>query len=56
MRAPQRGHPRANAQSESLEDGRESLREAASLVLEANRELTRREFEGGEVVREPLGA
>lgn len=48
--------PGANAQSESLEECRESLREAVSLVLEANRELTRREFEGRDVVREPLGA
>ena len=48
--------PGANAQGESLQQCRESLREAVSLVLEANRELTRREFEGGEVVREPLGA
>ena len=48
--------PGANAQGESLEECRESLREAVLLVLEANRELTRREFEGSEVVRELLGA
>ena len=48
--------PGANAQGESLQQCRESLREAVSLVLEANRELTRREFEGTEVVREPIGA
>jgi transcriptional regulator with XRE-family HTH domain len=47
--------PGANAQGESLEECRESLREAVSLILEANRELTRREFEGSKVVREPLG-
>jgi hypothetical protein len=41
--------PGANAQDESL-------RQAVSLVLEANRELTRREFEGRDVVREPIGA
>jgi transcriptional regulator with XRE-family HTH domain len=46
--------PGANAQGESLEEARESLREAVSLVLEANREITRTEFEGGDVVREPL--
>ena len=47
--------PGANAQGETLEECRESLREAVSLVLEANRELTRREFEGrAEVVREPI--
>ncbi len=44
----------ANAQGETLEEVRESLREAVSLILEANRELTRTEFEGQEVVREPL--
>lgn len=48
--------PGANAQGETLEEARESLREAVELVLEANRELTRREFEGGNVVREPLRA
>ncbi len=48
--------PGANAQSETLEECRESLREAVELVLEANRELTRREFEGRDVVREPIGA
>jgi predicted RNase H-like HicB family nuclease len=48
--------PGANAQGESLQQCRESLRQAVSLVLEANRELTRREFEGSEVVREPIGA
>jgi transcriptional regulator with XRE-family HTH domain len=46
--------PGANAQGETLSEARESLREAVELVLEANRELTRREFEGGDVVREPL--
>jgi transcriptional regulator with XRE-family HTH domain len=48
--------PGANAQGESLQECRESLREAVSLVLETNRELTRREFEGRDVVREPMGA
>lgn len=47
--------PGANAQGETLQEARESLREAVSLVLEANRELTRREFEGRDVVREPIG-
>ncbi len=47
--------PGANAQERTLAEARESLREAASDVLEANRELTRTEFEGREVVREPLG-
>ncbi len=46
--------PGANAQERTIEEARESLREAVSDVLEANRELTRTEFENGEVVREPL--
>jgi transcriptional regulator with XRE-family HTH domain len=48
--------PGANAQGETLEECRESLKEAVALVLETNRELTRREFEDGEVVREAIGA
>ncbi len=46
----------ANAQERTLDECRESLREAVSDVLEANRELTRTEFEGRDVVREPLRA
>ena len=46
----------ANAQERSLQEARESLREAVADVLEANRELTRTEFEGRDVVREPIGA
>lgn len=51
--------PGANAQERTLEEARESLREAVADVLEANRELTRTEFGSGEVVREtilPMGA
>jgi transcriptional regulator with XRE-family HTH domain len=46
----------ANAQERSLEECRESLREAVEDILDANRELTKREFDGGDVVREPIGA
>lgn len=46
--------PGANSQERTLEECRESLKEAVELVLGANRELTRTEFEGKEVVREPL--
>jgi transcriptional regulator with XRE-family HTH domain len=46
--------PGANAQERTLEKARESLKEAVADILEANRELTRTEFEGREVVREPL--
>jgi transcriptional regulator with XRE-family HTH domain len=48
--------PGANAQERSLDEVRESLREAVADVLDANRELTRTEFEGRDVVREPIGA
>ena len=48
--------PGANAQERSLQEARESLRDAVADVLEANRELTRTEFEGRDVVREPIGA
>lgn len=46
--------PGANAQEETLEEARESLVEAIRDVLEANRELTRTEFEDREVVRETI--
>lgn len=46
--------PGANAQERTLEEARESLKEAVELILEANRELTRTEFGDREVVREPL--
>ena len=44
--------PGANTQGRTLEEARENLKEAAALVIEANRELTRRESEGKEIVRE----
>ncbi|MDO8531628.1 MAG: type II toxin-antitoxin system HicB family antitoxin [Dehalococcoidia bacterium] len=46
--------PGANAQGKTLEEARESLREAVVLILEANRELTRRETLGKDVLREEL--
>lgn len=44
----------ANAQGRTLEEARENLREAAELVLEANRALAREEAAGSDVIREPL--
>ena len=44
----------ANAQGETLEEARENLREAAELVLEANRSLAREEVGEADVIREPL--
>jgi predicted RNase H-like HicB family nuclease len=46
--------PGANTQGATLEEARENLREAAQLVLQANRELAREEAGEEEVIREPL--
>jgi len=46
--------PGANTQGRTLEEARENLKEAVRLIIEANRELTRRETEGKSVVREEL--
>ena len=46
--------PGANTQGETLDEARASLREAVTLVLEANRELAERSLVGRDVLREPL--
>ena len=46
--------PGANTQGKTLDEARANLREAVTLVIEANRELTRRETAGKNVVREDL--
>lgn len=46
--------PGANTQGATLEEAREHLKEAAELILEANREVARREAAGKSVIREPL--
>ena len=46
--------PGANTQGATLEEARENLREAVTLVLEANRELAERSLQGKAVTREPL--
>jgi predicted RNase H-like HicB family nuclease len=46
--------PGANTQGATLDEARENLREAAELVLEANRSLAREAAGEGEVIREPL--
>ena len=46
--------PGANTQGATLEEPREHLREAALLVLEANRTLAEEEIRGQDVIREPL--
>ena len=46
--------PGANTQGVSLEEARANLREAVTLVVEANRMLAREDAAGGAVIREPL--
>ena len=46
--------PGANTQGSTLEEARENLREAVSLVIEANRELAERSVQGQAVTREPF--
>lgn len=38
--------PGANTQGRTLEEARENLKEAVQLIIEANRELARREAKG----------
>ena len=44
--------PGANTQGETLEEARENLKEAVTLVFEANRVLSEETIEGAEVIRE----
>jgi len=46
--------PGANTQGATLEEARENLREAALMVLEANRALAHEQLCDDEVIREPL--
>jgi predicted RNase H-like HicB family nuclease len=46
--------PGANTQGATLEEARENLREAVSLIIEANRVLSEDLLKGAEVIREPL--
>ena len=46
--------PGANTQGETLEEARENLAEAVTLVLEANRALAEESLQGKVVIREPL--
>ncbi len=46
--------PGANTQGETLEEARANLREAAALVIEANRALAEENLQGADVIREPL--
>jgi predicted RNase H-like HicB family nuclease len=46
--------PGANTQGATLAEARQNLKEAVTLVLEANRELAEQSLSGQEVVREPF--
>ena len=46
--------PGANTQGATLEEARENLREAVSLVLDANRALAEDDLADAEVIREPF--
>jgi predicted RNase H-like HicB family nuclease len=46
--------PGANTQGRTLEEARANLREAAALVLEANRNLAMQDIDRESVIREPL--
>lgn len=46
--------PGANAQEETLEELRASLKEAVALVIEANREMAGTEIGAGEAFRERI--
>ena len=46
--------PGANTQAATLEEARSNLKEAAVLVLEANRALIEEELRGQKVIKEPL--
>jgi predicted RNase H-like HicB family nuclease len=46
--------PGANTQGDTLDEARENLREAVTLVLEANRELAEKSLAGQAVTREPF--
>jgi predicted RNase H-like HicB family nuclease len=46
--------PGANTQGATLEEARENLREAVTLIIESNRELAEQSLRGQSVTREPL--
>ena len=46
--------PGANSQGATLPEARTNLREAVELVIQASREMSEKELEGTEVIREPL--
>ena len=46
--------PGANTQGRTLEEARKNLKEAITLVLQANRELAERDIKGKDIVKEEI--
>jgi len=46
--------PGVNTQGKTLREVKKNLKEALKLILEANRELTRKTVSAEEVIREPI--
>ena len=46
--------PGANTQGATLDEARENLKEAAAMVMEANRVLAEETIGGADVIREPF--
>ncbi len=46
--------PGANTQAATLDEARRKLKEAAALVLEANRMMAKESLKGVEVIKEPF--
>jgi len=46
--------PGANTQGETLDEVRENLREAAEMIIEANRELVEKELDSHDTIKENL--
>ncbi len=46
--------PGANTQGETLEEARNNLKEAVQLIIEANREIARKQSTGKNILREEL--
>ena len=46
--------PGANTQGATIEEARANLKEAAILVLDANRAMSEEDLRGQDVIREPL--
>ncbi len=46
--------PGANTQGETLDEARENLKEAVQLIIEANREISKRTSSSSTVIREEL--